>query len=346
MSSTAQQPKGKFVTRARPQEEESSPPTLDVDALVQAERCAQKSRFEHQLAAPVPQHATATLGAGAQACLLVCAFAAHHLNLCTCLRRARLTAEQLAASCAALHELAAEHAALQERARHEEREGREVAALFRSEMSAKAEALAAARADTAARAAALEAAQDATARREAALHAAFDEERQALVVAAGALQVQLDAVAEWKVQREDALATIDRLREENARIQTDAGQKVGADPEAHRQAGKEARQHDECQKDAQTAGRRMLSQRMCALLRVFCTLLCRCASCSGGCTSWARGMRPTGTNGPALAAVQMTTAATCAWRLTCTACWPRTGGRRASCGTMGRCAVWLGVLEQ
>ncbi|KAL4434248.1 hypothetical protein ABPG75_000689 [Micractinium tetrahymenae] len=142
--------------------------------------------------------------------------------------RARLAAEQLAASSAALHELAAEHAALQERARHEEREGREVAALFRAEMAAKAEALAAARAEVAAGAAAQAAAQEAASQREAALHAAFDQERQTLVVAAGALQAQLDAVAQWQHEREEALAAMDRLRRENARIQDEAGEKVRA----------------------------------------------------------------------------------------------------------------------
>ncbi len=142
------------------------------------------------------------------------------------MRRTRHTADQLAASSAALQELAAEHAALQERARHEEHEGREVAAMFRREMVAKGEALAAARTEIAKGAAVLAAQQDAAALREAALHAAFDQERQALVVAAGALQVQLDTVAQWQQDREDTMAAMARLRQENARIKEDAGEKV------------------------------------------------------------------------------------------------------------------------
>lgn len=142
------------------------------------------------------------------------------------MRRTRHTADQLAASSAALQELAAEHAALQERARHDEHEGREVAAMFRREMVAKGEALAAARTEIAKGAAALAAQQNAAALREAALHAAFDQEQQALVVAAGALQVQLDTVAQWQQDREDTMAAMARLRQENARIKEDAGEKV------------------------------------------------------------------------------------------------------------------------
>ncbi|PSC76586.1 flagellar basal body [Micractinium conductrix] len=142
--------------------------------------------------------------------------------------RAKQALSQLEAAQAAYDELAAEHRALQERRRHEEREARELAALFRREVAAKAEALAAAQAQLAAGGSALEAAQAAAMHREAELRTAFEAERQALADAAAALQAQLDALADWRQQKESTTAESQRLHAENGRLAEAAGEKVRA----------------------------------------------------------------------------------------------------------------------
>lgn len=140
--------------------------------------------------------------------------------------RARLAHEQLAASQAALRELAVEHAELHNLRLKDEKEGRQVAELFRAEMTAKGSELVAAQAEVAAAAAALEAMRAAAAEREAALHAAFDAERQSLLVAAAELQARLDGLSNWQEEKQAVETQLVRLQQEKVRAEEQAGEKV------------------------------------------------------------------------------------------------------------------------
>jgi len=133
----------------------------------------------------------------------------------------------LEASHAAYEELAVQHRGLQERRRHEEHEGREVATLFRKEMTVRAEELAAAQAAAAQAAAAVAAAEAAAAEREAELKARHDAECAVLVETAAQLQAQLESVMEWRQLKEAADAEMARLRQENQRIVEEGAEKVG-----------------------------------------------------------------------------------------------------------------------
>ena len=173
-------------------------------------------------------------------------------------RRARETQAQLEASQAAYEELCTEHRRLQEQQQHEEREGYEVAALFRREMLAKSGDLVALQAEVALGAAALQAAAAAAAQREAQLQAGFAAERQQLAGTAAALQEQLDGLAEFRQHKEGLEAELQRLREEGARAAEESADKVrtfhskrivlgpGGDTRAGGQVARQARPAPTC----------------------------------------------------------------------------------------------------
>lgn len=140
--------------------------------------------------------------------------------------RARQTAERLEATQAAYDALCAEHAALQDRRRHEEAESYEATAALRRELTSKAAQLAAAQAEVTTSAQQLQEAQAAAAAREAALQTEFASERAAAAQVVAELQARLDALADFQAQRDSMLNEMQRLRTDNAYIAQEAGDKV------------------------------------------------------------------------------------------------------------------------
>ena len=217
-----------------------------------------------------------------------------------------------------------EHRRLQEQQQHEEREGYEVAALFRREMLAKSGELVALQAEVALGAAALQAAAAAAAEREAKLQAGFEAERQQLVAAAAALQEELDGLAEFRQHKEGLQAELQRLRTEGARAAEKSANKVGT----AQSAASELRM---CGRAAQT-GKQVSptshTHHLCP------RGLCRCGRCSGGCTSW-RAIQMERQLARRAAVRWMEN---CAWKQTCSASWHTTARPRMRCSSMGRCA--------
>lgn len=140
--------------------------------------------------------------------------------------RARQAQAALEAARAAYDALAVEHARLQEARRLEEREGFEVASLLRQELAAKAQALAALEARLGAGADRVAEVESEAVAREAAAAAAHAAERVALQQAADTLQARLDGLAQFQAQKDNLVAEMQWLRQENARIAQESGGKV------------------------------------------------------------------------------------------------------------------------
>lgn len=266
-----------MAVRAEASLAEGEPLTLDVGALVAQNRCELPARTPRRASACAPTRRWST---ALQPLPPLFAAAAPQI------RRALETQAQLEASQAAYEELCVEHRKLQEQQLHQEREGYEVAALFRREMLAKSGELVALEAEVALGAAALQAAATAATQREAQLQAGFAAERQQLVGAAAALQEQLDGLAEFRQHKEGFEGHLLRLQAEGTRAAEEAAEKVrtGAGTALYTA---DLRQLPLAGSPAGIRTTTAAAAPTTAAMRVQLWLsLCRCWRCSGGCSSW------------------------------------------------------------
>jgi chromosome segregation ATPase len=131
---------------------------------------------------------------------------------------------QLEASQAAFGHLCEEHQRLQDLRRHEERV--KLFELFRRQMLSKNEQLGSLQADVSAAQQRLQEAQAAAAQRETQLQQGFEQERQQLGAQVAVLQAQLQGLQQFQQDKEGLEAELARLRQENAQITEDSGEKV------------------------------------------------------------------------------------------------------------------------
>ena len=201
----------------------TQPSALDVSALLEEDRCGRKTRRSTH------EHAIHSWKAAARvpAALLKLADrprTAAHLPKIPC--RVRHVQAQLEASRTAYDDLCAEHQRLQEQRRAEEREGYEVAASFRRDAQAKDAQLALMQQELAGAAQAQQEAEALALQREELLQEAFVLERQRMLGEAAALQAQLDALEEFRQQREAMQAELHRLRLDGQRSAEEAADKA------------------------------------------------------------------------------------------------------------------------